>query len=80
MNWKDLRSGGTEDNHTTSVRTASAQAKIQTKHLPNTSLQHYDYTTLLSSSTEMCLIKTGPQLILEHSVQGKKKKGAKISS
>jgi hypothetical protein len=79
MNRKQLSSGGTEDNHT-SVRTASAQAEIQTKHLPSTHLQHYDYTTLLSSSNEMSLIKTGPQSILEYSVQGKKKKEANISS
>jgi hypothetical protein len=35
----------TEDRKKTSVRVASAPSKIQTVHLPNTSLQRYCYTT-----------------------------------
>jgi hypothetical protein len=42
-----LHEGIEENQRRTSVRIASVPVKIRTKHLPNTNLEHYCYTSSL---------------------------------
>jgi hypothetical protein len=42
--------GGAVENHNALVRIIYVLAKICTKHLPNTSLEHYSYANLFGAS------------------------------